>query len=272
VIDDLARELAAVGIHGRRRRRILAELGDHLGCDPDADLGDPRELAAQFANELASDAARRTALLTFGALGLTAGVLVVTQASLPLSPDITAGRSLLLAGSATFAMVVGAQVAFAAGSLAALRAFRLRRAPLLPAGEVIVLRRRVAVALAAGALTAAGSALYTLNFWALVPGWWAALTLAASGAAMLPLGASLVAHARASSLRVSVGGAAGGLSADLGLRARPALIGAAVVTLMLLATGVAERSFVEGALRAGFEACAFTGCYLVFRRSLALSD
>jgi hypothetical protein len=271
VIDELARELAAVGIHGRRRQRILAEFADHLACNPDSDLGNPAHLARQFAEELASDAARRTALLTFGALSLTAFALVVPQLLLPTVPDIAGGRSLALAAPATLAMVLGAQIAFAAGSLAALRAFRLRRLRTLPAAEVTILRRRVAVALGAGAITATGCALYAVNFWALVPTWWAALALAASGSATLPLGASLVAHARASSLRISERGTAGGLSADLGALARPQLIGSAVVALMLVGTGLAESSFVEGALRAGFEACAFTLCFLVFRRFLALT-
>jgi len=39
VIDELARELASVGIRGRRRERILTEFADHLTCDPEAQLG-----------------------------------------------------------------------------------------------------------------------------------------------------------------------------------------------------------------------------------------
>jgi hypothetical protein len=66
MIDELRRELAAVGIRGRQRDRILAEFADHLACDPAAELGDPRTLATQFADELAIDSARRSALWTFG--------------------------------------------------------------------------------------------------------------------------------------------------------------------------------------------------------------
>jgi hypothetical protein len=66
VIAELGRELAAVGIRGRERDRILAEFADHLACDPDAVLGDPRELARQFADDLATDTTRRAALWTFG--------------------------------------------------------------------------------------------------------------------------------------------------------------------------------------------------------------
>lgn len=272
MIDELGRELAAVGIRGRRRDRILAEFADHLVCDPDAELGEPHELAAQFANELASTAARRNAVYAVGALSIVAVVLVVPQLLLPGVPDIAGGRSVALAGLATLAMVVGAQVAFAAGSLAALRAWRLRHVPALPAQEVTVLRRRVAVALAGGAATAVGVDLYAVNFWNVVPSWWAALAVAAAGAAALPLGATAVAQARTSMLYVSRGGAPGGLRADLGLFGRPWLIGGAAVLAMLVATSVAEGSLIEGALRAGFEAFAFAVCFFGFRRFLALTS
>jgi hypothetical protein len=46
VIDELARELTLVGVRGCRRERILDEFADHLACDPDAQLGEPRQLAA----------------------------------------------------------------------------------------------------------------------------------------------------------------------------------------------------------------------------------
>ena len=50
-----------------------------------------------------------------------------------------------------------------------------------------LVRRRTAVALGAGALTALASAVYALNFWADVPTWWALLSVVAAGAALLPL-------------------------------------------------------------------------------------
>jgi len=46
----LSRELTAVGISGQLRRRILDEVGDHLSCDPEAALGEPRALAGDFAD------------------------------------------------------------------------------------------------------------------------------------------------------------------------------------------------------------------------------
>jgi hypothetical protein len=40
--------------------------------------------------------------------------------------------------------------------------------------------------------------------------------------------------------------------------------------VMLVGTGVAERSLVEGAIRAAFEGLAFVACFLALRRPLAL--
>jgi len=265
LIDELGRELAAVGIRGRRRARILAEFSDHLTCDADADLGDPRMLAAQFADDLATDAVRRTAYATFGALAAVALAVGIPQLTLPTVPDITGGRSPFLVGSATLAIILGAQVAFAAGCLAALRALRFGGVH-----EVALVRRRISVALAAGAVTAAGSALYAVNFWNVVPRWWAMLAVAAAAIAAAPLAGSALAFARAGGIRVTRSDTPRGLSADVGPLARPALIGAAATFAMFAATSVLEGSVLEGVIRAAFEACAFAACFLVLRRPLAL--
>ena len=70
----LGEELGRVGIRGRLRGRILAEYADHLACDPEAQVGEPRALAQQFADELGSARARRAAVTASGALAL-AGIL-----------------------------------------------------------------------------------------------------------------------------------------------------------------------------------------------------
>ncbi|HMI28541.1 MAG TPA: hypothetical protein VK490_02470, partial [Gaiellaceae bacterium] len=62
-----------------------------------------------------------------------------------------------------------------------------------------------------------------------------------------------------------------GLNADLGPFARPWLIGGTAVGAMLVATSILEGSMVEGALRGGFEAILFVGCFLVLRRPLVLT-
>jgi hypothetical protein len=266
VIDELARELSAVGIRGRQRDRILTEFADHLACDPDAKLGDAREIAAQFADGLAGDSARHTALATFCALAGVAFAVGIPQLTLPTVPDIAGGRSLLLVAPATLAMVIGAQVAFAAGCLAALRALRFGGAH-----DVPLIRRRIAVALAAGSVTAAGSALYAVNFWRVVPHWWGLLAVASAVAAAVPLAAAAAAYARTSGLAVSSTAPARGLSADLGPLARPWLIGGAAVLAMLVATSVLEGSVIAGTIRAAFEAALFAVCFGALRRPLALT-
>jgi hypothetical protein len=266
VIDELSRELAVVGIRGRPRERILAEFADHRACNPEAELGDPRVLAAQFADDLATHAARRTAYATFGALAAVAVAVGIPQLTLPTVPDITGGRSPLLAVAATLAMVLGAQLAFVAGCLAALRAVRFDGVE-----EVALIRRRSAVALAAGTVTAAGSALYAINFWNDVPRWWAALAVIAAASAAVPLAGSAWAFARAGAVRVSRRGTPRGLTADLGALARPVVVGGAAAFAMFAATSVLEGSVVEGLIRGAFEASVFAACFLALRRPLALS-
>ena len=60
-IGRLGKELAAVGIRGRARGRILAEAADHLAEGEEDRFGDPRELAQLFADELATQATTRAA-------------------------------------------------------------------------------------------------------------------------------------------------------------------------------------------------------------------
>jgi hypothetical protein len=264
LISELARELTRAGIRGRRRGRILAEFADHLACDPQADLGEPREIAQQFADDLAVHTTRRAALWAFGALGFVALAVGIPELTLSTVPDIAGGRSLLLAAVAAIALVVGAQIAFAAGCLALVRALRRPQ-------DVALVRRRTSIALGAGALTALGSALYAVNFWAVVPNRWAMLSIAAAVAALVPLMGPAWSCLRAGRLRTTRHERGQGLSADLGPLAQPLWIGTGVTLLMLAATAVAERSIVEGALRAAFEGVAFTLCFVALRRPLALT-
>jgi hypothetical protein len=55
-LDDLSGELRARRMPRRVRHRILLELRDHIECEPGCEdrLGDPRELAVSFADELAT--------------------------------------------------------------------------------------------------------------------------------------------------------------------------------------------------------------------------
>jgi hypothetical protein len=139
-LDDLSRELRSRGVPGRDRRRIVLELRDHIACEPGCEerLGNPRELAVTFADELATAEARSSALATFAALAVAAVVLIVSQITLARFahyPGYSNGISTLLFFPAILGMLVAPQIALVAGSLAAWRALRRRRAVSLPAGE-----------------------------------------------------------------------------------------------------------------------------------------
>lgn len=168
-VDVLDDELAAAGIPSRRRRRIVAEFTDHLAEDPDADLGSPGELARQFADELGTRLARGTAYRAFA--------LLVVAAAVSTDMYVAVGRrfagwggfghntiSFFLRGRAfyyfpswwgpvTVVCLFAAQVALAAGALAFIRAWRLRRVAVMTASDGAILNHRAAVALVAGAIT-----------------------------------------------------------------------------------------------------------------------
>jgi hypothetical protein len=140
------------------------------------------------------------------------------------------------------------QVAFVAGGLALLRAFRLRG----PAAEVALLLRRARIALAFGLLTLASLALYRYEF-RLAP--WVAVIAAIL---VLPLAACAVLVRRASVVKSSVPGEPGDVFDDLpiSLPRRRGLLLAATAAAAALATlaaapnqegvrnGIAEAVFV----------------------------
>ena len=109
-LDELGRELGAVGIRGRLRGRILAEADDHLRSDPEAlgRFGSAREIANGFAAELGTQAARRASFGAFAALAVAGAVyasayIAVTATSHPSADGALASLALL-------AIVVGPQV------------------------------------------------------------------------------------------------------------------------------------------------------------------
>jgi hypothetical protein len=119
-VDELPGQLAAVGIGGRRRVRILAEIADHLTCDPDATLGDPKALAREFADELGTFRARRAAFGAFAALAVAGAVFVVAFLTLPGGglARATSGPTPLLRDLGAAITVLAAQLAFVTGVLA----------------------------------------------------------------------------------------------------------------------------------------------------------
>ena len=276
-------ELRRRGVPGGSRRRILSELRDHLGCDPDSEdrLGEPDELAADFAEELATDTARHGAVLAFAALGLTAVILVATQLVLGAAdPGPRWGVSLVIAAPAILALVFAPQVALVAGCLALLRVVRRRGPNVLPAAEVALVRRRTMVALVAGALTAAGIVAYALDVSARVPAWWFAFAVAAGLVSLLALAAAAVPLVRTRATVALTAGPAGDVFDDLpplgALRrhAHPAAALAVLATGTITTAWVAhvERSLAEGLQRGTAEALAMAVCYLALARTLGLVD
>jgi hypothetical protein len=162
-VDSLEVELAATGMPARRRARIVAEFSDHLHENPEAELGAPRDLARQFADELGTRLARSTAYRAFAALAVAAIVLVVVffhggrtlggwvgYGRYPASPYFPRWWVPMM-----LVCFICAQVALASGGLALLRAWRLRRVPVITAADAAILNRRAAVGLVCGALTMA---------------------------------------------------------------------------------------------------------------------
>jgi hypothetical protein len=245
VIDELDGELRAAGVPARRRRRIRLELEDHLACDPGADLGDPRELARQFADELGTAYARRTGFAIFLVLapfGLLFGALFAFAAVRTAKPPL----ALMLI------LIVGVQLAFVGGMLAMLRAWRLRRLVAIPAAEARVLLARAGVAIIGAALTVVALSFFASGYYR--DFWWSPSPLAWStvgvGAAAVLLGTAFL--VRASRLVPTGQGSAGDVSFDLGLRVGPwkiALVIAGIVALCIAAAGVVQSDPIDGLAR-----------------------
>lgn len=282
--DRLARELDRVGIRGRLARRIVLELEDHLASDSTAAerLGEPALVAGRFAAELVTVRARRAAVTSFLVLAAIGLALLAPPLAIEHAggyPDVFAGHSAALAGVSGLLLFVAPQLSFVAGSLALLRALRLRRAPVLPAAEARVIERRAAVGLGTAVAAALGVALYAVNFAPLLPAWWTALALACAAASVPLAAAGAVTVRRAAAVVSTATGAVGDLADDLPplrpLRDRPWLLAAAVgipVTLAAFAVGWAEEGAPgDGLVRAVPEAFAFAVCFAAMRRFLALT-
>ncbi|MGE5617609.1 MAG: hypothetical protein ACM3UX_01595 [Candidatus Woesearchaeota archaeon] len=279
-LERLDRDLAAAGIRGRRHARILSEFADHLRCDPDAQLGDPGELARQFADELGTVLARRAAFVAFMGLAV-AGLLFGIG-------FISARRQLFVSASAAtpplgtlgaWMTVLGAQVAFVAGGLAALRALRRRSQGVISRDEAGVLTRRAAVGVGAGLVTMAGFGLSALALRGHVVGWWTTLALSLASAGILTLLAATPAVLAAARLRPLAAGSAGDLYVDFGpfvpraLHGRPwrfALAVAGTIVVVIAAVGIVQSDPFDGALRAVADGLACLVGFGVLGRFLGL--
>jgi MFS family permease len=285
-LGEFEDELATRGIRPAVRERLVTEFADHIACEQGAAtavaltrLGVAREIAGQYADELAADGARHGAFAAFAALGCAAAALVVSQLTLGQFvgyPGFDHGFSAALALPGILAMLVGPQVALVGGTLAAWRAIRRRREPVLPAAEIALLRRRARVGLLAGIVTTTGLLLYTVDFIGVLPAWWLALSGALAAGAMAALVAARRALANSSATVVFASGPAGDLFDDVPvlrrLRGHPLAlcVSAAVASgvVVTLAEWHAERSLAEGLQRGIFEAVALSVGFAVLGRTI----
>jgi hypothetical protein len=265
-VDRIDRELACRGVGPSLRRRIRLEYEDHIAADASgaANLGDPRELAREFASELAADGARSDARETFAALIVAAVALLGGQLSIGSAggyPGFDHGGSTIVAIAALLMVLIAPQVALIWGSLGALRALRRRRARELPDAEAQLVHRRCAAARAGGLITCAGLLLWLVNFNRELAGWWLATQAALAVAAALCLFAASARARPRRRIAAGVPGPAGGLAVDLPplalVSAHPIAAGAVATALGMAAVTVlgahAEHSLIEGIERGGFE-------------------
>jgi len=266
-LDQLELELNKTGIPAGRRRRIIAEFADHLASDPDCKdrLGSPSALACQFADELGTVYARRAGYAIFLALapvGLLLGALFGLTAlyTTSVNAQVTAG------------LVIGVQLAFVGGTLALLRAWRVRRARVVPAAEARVIVRRALLGIVGGTIT-----VVTLAFAAFqVRGvQWNVPELAyatvAAGALTLTVAAALT--ARAATFRPSREGPAGDLASDLGIDAPPwvlALLITFAVVVCIAVAGIIQADPFDGLARAAGDGLLCLVGFAVLGRTLGL--
>lgn len=259
-MSDLRRELARQGVDARRARRIVAELEDHLACDPNAQLGSPGLIASRFAAELRLAQTRRATYGGFAALAVIAVLLVAASSGISAAggwPTVGGARAavVVLGG---LAIIVGGQVSFVAGVLAL---WLIRRT----GSELRLAQRRMRVALAAAAVAVAGEAAHAAAFRTDLPAWWFALATSAAVISVALLVVSGLALQQAGALtppeRITVGGVPPWFVLATGI---------AVGAAMTVGTAHAERSWVEGLIRGGFEVVAFAAGFFALGRFLGL--
>jgi hypothetical protein len=267
-LRQLERDLAARGVRGRTADRVLAEARDHLLLLDDVErFGPSDEIAREIAAQLATTRTIRSAYGAFAALALT-GLAYLAFLGLAGEPDLFSARHEALGIAAVLGLVLGPQVAFVSGSLALLRALRLRGRPTSSAEELDVIRARAKVALGAGAFTVAAMAVWTVEYrqstWLLVLPGLAAAALAAGVRSVTDAGEP----------DALAGGPAGDVFDDLGFRVDPwafALLFAGLIGVLGFAGGwVAEGDPGSGIVRGGFETAAVLTCFALLGRRLAL--
>jgi hypothetical protein len=280
--NELRRELTAVGVTGRVRGRILAEFADHLACDPQASLGEPRALARQFADEVGTTRALRAALVAFAALAL-AGILFAVA-------FVTAGAAFGAAPKggpvsgriATAAAILFSQISFVAGMLALLRWAARRRAGVLPGAEAAVIVRRAAVGVVCGIVTMASLGAIGVAYERYLPSAWTTYAIVAAAVGLAGLVLALPPIWAAARVRPVAEGSAGDLFDDLGdvaglvpgpLRGRPwrlAVVVSLAVGAVITLVAVPAQDALDGAARGLLDALLCMAGFATLGRYLGL--
>jgi hypothetical protein len=260
---QLGRELSAVGITGRGRRRILDEFADHLSCDPGAQLGEPRALARQFANEVGSARARRAAVVSFGALALAGSLFGLAFVTSDALFGVTPKSASEIGQIAIALAIVFAQISFVAGTLAALRWVQRRGSGVLPAAEAKVIVRRAAVGVICGIVTMACLGTAAIAYHRFQATAWVTFAVIVAGIGIAALLASLPAIWEAARVRPVADGDAGDIFDDLGglvprpLDGRPwllAVVVSAAVAAAITLVAVPAQDTYDGAVRGVIDA------------------
>jgi hypothetical protein len=276
-LAELGRELSAVGIRGRLRRRILVESEDHLRADDGAleRFGTPAEVANAFAAELGARASRRAAVGAFLALGVAGAVYAFSFLGAAFAGQPPPDTWSALAQLAFAVGIVAPQVAFVAGSLALVRVLR-RREPVLPSAELTVLNRRTGVALVFGIVTMLALGAFAFELRNDIAGWCVALTLAGVAIAAPLLVLAALPALGAARLRPQVAGDPGDVFDDLGLPgnrddpwrfARRVAIGLGLVVFLVAAV---QGDPFDGAIQGAAETLACLAGFAAFGRYLGL--
>ncbi len=257
-MNGLRAELARVGISGRLSRRIVLELDDHLRCDPDADLGAPREIAERFAEELRVPRTRRSAYAGFAALALAAVAIVVSARG--GGPTVPGARGWIesLGG---LGVIFGGQVAFVSGVLALWSATRSAHG----VTDLRLVQRRTGVALGAGGFALIAHASQAVAVQPYMSTLWLALAIPATLVPGVALGVAARGLHGAVVLTPAVEPARRPFRWSLVIA-----IGAAAVTVMIVGSAFAERSWVEGLSRGVLESIGFALCFAIFGRRLGI--
>jgi len=282
-LNDLESELTATGIPARRRRRILAEFADHLHENPNAELGAPRELAGQFADELGTRLARVAAFRAFGALAFAGVGLVAMFLAVGRWRGVTLYGTHRQVATPTWTMPImlitalAAQVALVAGTLALLRAWRLRHERVISRSDAVVLARRSAVGLLCGAVTMAALPAIALAFPHTAGHTWTVFAWVVAAVAVIMMAGVAPTVLGSARLRPASSGEPADLTADLGpwlpsgmTPTRCALLLTAAIVVVLGLQGVIANDPYDGIARGLLDAAACMTGFIVLGRYLGL--